>query len=61
MLGVELNKEGAPIVDKMRERKILLNCTSKNVLRFLPPFILTKTEADRAIAALHEVFLSELD
>jgi acetylornithine aminotransferase len=61
MLGVELNREGAPFVDKMRERKILINCTSKNVLRFLPPFILTKTEADRAIAALHEVFLSELD
>jgi acetylornithine/N-succinyldiaminopimelate aminotransferase len=61
MLGVELSKEGAPFVDKMRERKILINCTSKNVLRFLPPFILTKTEADRAIAALHEVFLSELD
>jgi acetylornithine/N-succinyldiaminopimelate aminotransferase len=61
MLGVELNREGAPVVDKMRERKILINCTSRNVLRFLPPFILTKTEGDRAIAALHEVFLSELD
>jgi acetylornithine aminotransferase len=59
MLGIELKKEGATIVDKMRERRILINCTNKNVLRFLPPFILTKAEADRAIAALHEVFQSE--
>jgi acetylornithine aminotransferase len=61
MLGIELTKDGASIVDKMRERKILINCTRKNVLRFLPPYILTKAEADRAIAALHEVFLSEVD
>jgi acetylornithine/N-succinyldiaminopimelate aminotransferase len=59
MLGIELTTDGAPFVDKMRERKILINCTSKNVLRFLPPYILTKTEADRAIAALREVFESE--
>jgi acetylornithine aminotransferase len=59
MLGIELKKEGASIVDKMREQKILINCTNKNVLRFLPPFILTKAEADRAIAVLREVFQSE--
>jgi acetylornithine/N-succinyldiaminopimelate aminotransferase len=59
MLGIELKKEGAAFVDKMRERRILINCTNKNVLRFLPPFILTKAEADRAIAALREVFQSE--
>lgn len=59
MLGMELSREGAPFVDKMRERRILINCTSKNVLRFLPPYILTDTEADRAIATLREVFKSE--
>jgi acetylornithine/N-succinyldiaminopimelate aminotransferase len=59
MLGIELKKDGATIVDRMRERKILINCTNKNVLRFLPPFILTKTEADQAIAALREILQSE--
>jgi len=60
MLGIELTKEGAPVVDKMRERKILINCTSKNVLRFLPPLILTKEQAERAIGTLWEVFRSEV-
>jgi acetylornithine aminotransferase len=59
MLGIELKKDGASIVDKMRERRILINCTNKNVLRFLPPFVLTKAEADRAIAALRQIFQSE--
>jgi acetylornithine/N-succinyldiaminopimelate aminotransferase len=61
MLGIELKKEGAGIVDRMRERNILINCTNKNVLRFLPPFILTKDEADRAVTILREVFRSEMD
>jgi acetylornithine/N-succinyldiaminopimelate aminotransferase len=61
MLGIELKKDGARIVDKMRERRILINCTNKNVLRFLPPFVLTKAEADRAIAALREIFQSEVN
>jgi len=59
MLGIELKKDGATIVDKMRERRILINCTNKNVLRFLPPFVLTKAEADQAIAALRGIFQSE--
>lgn len=59
MLGIELKKECASLVDKMRERKILVNCTSKTVLRFLPPLILTKDEADWAIGVLWEVFRSE--
>ncbi|MGA9362921.1 MAG: aspartate aminotransferase family protein [Bacteroidota bacterium] len=59
MLGIELKKDGAAIVDRMRERKILINCTNKNVLRFLPPFVLTRAEADQGIAALREIFRSE--
>ena len=61
MLGIELKREGGPIVDKMRTRKILINCTSSTVLRFLPPYILTRAQADFGIDALHEVFQSEMD
>lgn len=59
MLGIELKKEGAAIVDKMRDRGILINCTNKNVLRFLPPFTLTRGEADLAIGVFREVLQSE--
>jgi acetylornithine/N-succinyldiaminopimelate aminotransferase len=40
----------------MLKRKILINCTSDTVLRFLPPYILERTHVDTAIAALDEIF-----
>jgi acetylornithine aminotransferase/acetylornithine/N-succinyldiaminopimelate aminotransferase len=43
-------------VQEMLKRKIVINCTSDTVLRFLPPFILEKQHVDRAIAALDEIF-----
>ena len=43
-------------VAEMLERKILINCTSDTVLRFLPPYILERSHVDTAIAALDEIF-----
>ncbi len=43
-------------VAEMLKRKILINCTSDTVLRFLPPFILERAHVDTAIAALDEIF-----
>ena len=54
ILGMELNMEGGPIVKEMMERGFLINCTMGNVLRFLPPLIVTKEEVDRLIEALEE-------
>jgi predicted acetylornithine/succinylornithine family transaminase len=56
ILGVELMMEGNPIVQEMMQRGILINCTMGNVLRFLPPLIVTKEEIDRVVIALGEVF-----
>jgi acetylornithine aminotransferase/acetylornithine/N-succinyldiaminopimelate aminotransferase len=39
MLAMELEVEGGPYVERARERGLLINCTHKRVLRFLPPFI----------------------
>ena len=39
MLAMELDGEGAAYVDRARERGLLINCTHKRTLRFLPPFI----------------------
>ncbi|MGA2569388.1 MAG: aspartate aminotransferase family protein [Terracidiphilus sp.] len=41
---------------EMLKRRILINCTSDTVLRFLPPFILEREHVDTAIAALDEIF-----
>jgi acetylornithine/N-succinyldiaminopimelate aminotransferase len=42
-------------VTEMLKRRILINCTSDTVLRFLPPFILERKHVDTAIAALDEI------
>ncbi len=56
ILGLELKIDGSSIVKEMLKRKILINCTMGNVLRFLPPLIVTKEEVDRVVKALGEVF-----
>jgi acetylornithine/N-succinyldiaminopimelate aminotransferase len=55
ILGMELKIEGSPVVKGMLKKKILINCTMGNVLRFLPPLIVTKEEIDRVVKALEEV------
>jgi acetylornithine/succinyldiaminopimelate/putrescine aminotransferase len=47
--------DGGPIVKEMMQRGILINCTMGNVLRFLPPLIVTKQEVDQVVEALEEV------
>ncbi|MHB8067960.1 MAG: acetylornithine transaminase [Desulfobaccales bacterium] len=58
--GLELSQEGAAVVTACRERGLLINCTQGNILRFLPPLIVTKEEIDRGLeilaAALGAVF-----
>jgi len=56
ILGMELEVEGGSIVKEMMQRGVLINCTMGNVLRFLPPLIVTEEEVDRMIEALGEVF-----
>ncbi|HSB03649.1 MAG TPA: acetylornithine transaminase [Thermodesulfobacteriota bacterium] len=56
ILGVELKREGAPIVKEMMGKGFLINCTMGNVLRFLPPLIVTREEVDHLIKALEETF-----
>ena len=55
ILGMELKMEGGPIVLEMMKKGILINCTMGNVLRFLPPLIVTEKEVDQVVQALQEV------
>jgi predicted acetylornithine/succinylornithine family transaminase len=55
MLGMELAVFGKPIVKAMLERGFVINCAGDNVLRFLPPYVITEAEIDSAAAALSEV------
>ena len=55
IIGVELDIEGGPLVVKAMERGLLMNCTVGNVLRFVPPLIVTRVEIDEAMTILDEV------
>jgi acetylornithine aminotransferase len=54
MWGLELTAEGAPVVAACRERGLLLNCTQGNVIRLLPPLVITSQELDAAIGTLRD-------
>jgi acetylornithine/succinyldiaminopimelate/putrescine aminotransferase len=56
ILGMELKMEGSSIVKEMMQKGFLINCTMGNVLRFLPPLIVTQQEVDQMLEALEEVF-----
>jgi acetylornithine aminotransferase/acetylornithine/N-succinyldiaminopimelate aminotransferase len=55
IIALELTVPGADIVLKCMKRGLLINCTGGNVLRFVPPLILTKTDVDKALGILSEV------
>jgi acetylornithine/N-succinyldiaminopimelate aminotransferase len=55
ILGVELDRPGAPLVEACREEGFLVNCTHENVLRFLPPLIVTEPEIDTVVRGLDRV------
>ncbi len=55
MLGIELTQDGQPVVDKMQDRGFLVNCTHQTVLRFLPPYIITKEHCDALVDELRDV------
>ncbi|MBM4275916.1 MAG: aspartate aminotransferase family protein [Deltaproteobacteria bacterium] len=52
MWGIELDREGGPVVDFCRERGLLLNCTQGNVIRLLPPLTVNLDEINRGLQIL---------
>ncbi|MFO7932025.1 MAG: acetylornithine transaminase [Thermodesulfobacteriota bacterium] len=58
MLGMKLSQKGAAIVDSCMECGFLINCTQENVLRFVPPLLISKEEIDRLIQCLDRILSS---
>jgi acetylornithine/N-succinyldiaminopimelate aminotransferase len=56
ILGVLLDRDGADIVHTCMEKGFLINCVQGNILRFVPPLIITKNEIDLLINCLDEIF-----
>ena len=49
MIGIELDRPCAELVQKALTRGLLINVTAERVLRLLPPLILTEKQADMII------------
>jgi acetylornithine aminotransferase/acetylornithine/N-succinyldiaminopimelate aminotransferase len=60
MVGLELDSaELAKTVQKaMLEKKIIINRTHEKVLRFLPPFVVTKKQVETVVQALDQILSS---
>jgi len=56
MVGLEIEKGGPEVVKKCLEKRVLINCTAGNVLRFLPPLIVKEEEIDYLIEVLDKIF-----
>ena len=56
MLGVDLAIPGKQFVLDAMAEGMLINCTHDTVLRFLPPYIITEKEVDRAVRILRKLF-----
>ncbi len=52
LLGMELTREGDPVVRACLEKGMLINCTAGKVLRFIPPLILQRKDIDQLIDVL---------
>lgn len=52
MLGMEVAGEGNPIVESCLANNVIVNCTAGNVIRIVPPLIISKEEIDIVVAAL---------
>lgn len=62
MIGVQLDKPCGDLVRRALEQKLLINVTADNVIRLLPPLIITQDEASQLVqilVPLIQSFLSE--
>ena len=55
MIGVELERDCGELVKQALERGLLINVTAGNVIRLLPPLIITDAQADQIITMVSEL------
>jgi predicted acetylornithine/succinylornithine family transaminase len=56
IIGMELKRPGAPVVEACLKEGFLINCAQEKVLRFIPPLIVQEGEVDQLVDALDRIF-----
>ena len=59
MIGITVDKEAKYYAGKALLKHVLVNATSVNVIRLLPPLTISREEAQHCIATLDEIFTEE--
>ncbi len=57
IIAVELHGNGDGIVNRCLKKGLLINCTNGNVLRFVPPLIISAGDIDKAVEILDETII----
>jgi acetylornithine/LysW-gamma-L-lysine aminotransferase len=55
MIGIELKEKAGPYVQRLMEKGVIVLLAGANVIRLLPPLVITKEEIDQALKTLQEV------
>lgn len=56
MIGIQIHGEGEPVVERCLQRRLLINCTQRTVLRLLPALTISDAEIDQGCDILEEAF-----
>jgi acetylornithine aminotransferase len=60
LIGIELDRPCGDLVKQALERKLLINVTSDNVVRLLPPLVMQQAEAEQLTSTLAELIAAFL-
>lgn len=61
MLAIELDRPCGELVRQALDRGLLINVTAENVIRLLPPLIISTDDADHIVATVCELVVGFLD
>lgn len=56
MMGLELKENATSVLKALQQEKIIAIPAGSNIVRFLPPLIITKNELDKVIFTLKKIF-----
>ncbi len=58
MIGIQLTQDCGELVKQALEKGLLINVTAGNVIRLLPPLVITRAQADKIITTVTELVRS---
>jgi acetylornithine/N-succinyldiaminopimelate aminotransferase len=59
MIGLQLDRPGAAVLERCEKRGLLINCTANTVIRMLPPLTVSEDEIRKALGILREELVAE--